>query len=435
MAMKYGPTDPKAPVIVPPASLSFQESRTPFDYAVAVRSIVERLERRFGCEFRLYQENNSNDIWNGLEDDIRAGYEGVEHEASLFDLVETREFSYEADPEPGAAGFDIRPTLRNNLFVYPRHRVAFTRIPLVRMHSIGWEELIFAADDRSLQAFLAEMNARQLADRQIIMFVDANDGMERRRESPVRPVDRDDVLLDDTLKQEIYRSVDEFFSGDRSFYETYGIPYKRGILLYGKPGNGKTTLVKSIAGSVKAPVAYWQITPYTSSGSIRQVFDSAAKMAPMVLVVEDIDSLPESCRSFFLNTLDGVASKEGIFLIGTTNYPEKIDPALMNRAGRFDRAYEVKSPNEAQRLAYLTRRGLGRFADADAVARTAKLTEGFTVAQLGELYVSAALQMHYEQEVALERLVEGLKSDFSRGRSRDWLSDAGARRLGFVAGE
>jgi SpoVK/Ycf46/Vps4 family AAA+-type ATPase len=57
----------------------------------------------------------------------------------------------------------------------------------------------------------------------------------------------------------------------------------------------------------------------------------------MVLVIEDIDSMPEGVRSYFLNTLDGVTSKEGIFLIGTTNYPEKIDPGLMNRGGRFDR--------------------------------------------------------------------------------------------------
>ncbi|MFK4996941.1 ATP-binding protein [Bacillus sp. N9] len=76
-------------------------------------------------------------------------------------------------------------------------------------------------------------------------------------------------------------------------------------------------------------------------------------MAPMVLVIEDIDSMPESVRSVFLNTLDGATSKEGIFLIGTTNYPERIDPALINRAGRFDRAYEIKKPTEKLRMQYL----------------------------------------------------------------------------------
>jgi hypothetical protein len=123
---------------------------------------------------------------------------------------------------------------------------------------------------------------------------------------------------------------------DRTFFKEYQLPYKRGILLYGKPGNGKTTLVKSIAGSVKAPVAYWQITENTCSDSIQEVFQAAANLAPMILVIEDIDAMPQRARSYFLNILDGATSKEGIFLIGTTNYPEQIDPALMNRAGRFD---------------------------------------------------------------------------------------------------
>jgi AAA+ superfamily predicted ATPase len=113
----------------------------------------------------------------------------------------------------------------------------------------------------------------------------------------------------------------------------------------------KTTLVKSISGSVGAPVAYWQITEFTNSESIKEVFAAANQRAPMILVIEDIDSMPDSCRSYFLNTLDGATSKEGIYLIGTTNYPEKID------------------------------------------AQAAQGTEGFTLAQLSELYVSAAVEI------------------------------------------
>src|SRR5699024_5277874 len=130
-------------------------------------------------------------------------------------------------------------------------------------------------------------------------------------------------------------AIDEFFANEGAFFKTYDIPYRRGILLYGNPGNGKTTLVKSIAGSVEAPVIYWQITEYTTSYSIDEVFEMANKMAPVILIVEDIDSTPTESRSVFLNALDGATTKEGIFLIGTTNYPERIDPALINRAGRF----------------------------------------------------------------------------------------------------
>lgn len=406
-----------------------------FNYIAAVQGIVDFLEERFGSGFRLFYQDDGNEVWNGLEEDLRNGYEGVEHVASLFDLVETDVFEYASDSEPGRTGYTIRPAVRNNLFVYEKHLVALARVPMVVQHGLGYEDLIFCQSNEALMRFLEEMRERQLADPKITVFTDTRDGLEHSRESVAYSVNRDEVFMEEELKTQIYRSIDEFFSKDRAFFQTYGIPYKRGILLYGKPGNGKTTLVKSISSTTSAPVAYWQITEHTSSGSIQEVFETAAQMAPMVLVIEDIDSMPGSCRSYFLNTLDGATSKEGIYLIGTTNYPEKIDPALMNRAGRFDRAYEVKPPNEALRRAYLMHIGMTRMADEETIARAARAAEGFSLAQLSELYASAALQMHYENETDLERLISGMKSDHAKGRSREWMTDGQSRKMGFVQGE
>ncbi|MFC3798781.1 AAA family ATPase [Cohnella sp. GCM10012308] len=420
-----------------------------FDYTMAVRRIADWLCERYGCEFHLYYQEDSDDAWDGLADDIRSGYPGVTHAISLFDLVETRMFKYAPDPTheadrdskpeaggtPVSGGHDICMAVRNNVFVYPAHRVAFARVPRLTQFGLGYEDLIFAQSDAQLGCFLSEMRERQLSDRQLLVFTDTRDGLERSRETAERPVDREGVFMDESLKEQIFRSVDTFFADDRSFYQTYGVPYKRGILLYGKPGNGKTTLVKSISATVNAPVAYWQITEFTGSESIQQVFDAAVKLAPMVLVVEDIDSMPDSCRSYFLNTLDGATSREGIFLIGTTNYPEKIDPALMNRAGRFDRAYEVKLPSEPLRLAYLTYKGAGRLTDESGLPEIARLTEGFTFAQLAELYVSAALELHQTGKADWQLLIAGMKTDLSKGRSREWMSESAGRRLGFAAGD
>ncbi|RUS45741.1 ATP-binding protein [Cohnella sp. AR92] len=403
-----------------------------FNYIAIVQSIIEFLSERYGCEFRLYYQDDGYEVWNGLEEDLKRRYDGVEHLASLFDLVETTVFEYSSESASEQKGYTIRPAVRNNLFGYSEHRVALARVPRVTQNGLGYEDLIFGASEEGLLKFLEEMRERQLNDPKILLFTDTRDGLEQNREPVNGTVGRDDVFMEEELKTQIYRSVDEFFSKDRSFFQTYGIPYKRGILLYGKPGNGKTTLVKSISSTTNAPVAYWQITEYTSSGSIQEVFEAAVQMAPMVLVIEDIDSMPASCRSFFLNTLDGATSKDGIYLIGTTNYPEKIDPALMNRAGRFDRAYEVRTPNESLRHAYLVRKGLNRFLDDEIVAQAAKRTEGFTLAQLSELYASAALQMHYENKVDLERLLAEMKSDYSKGKSREWMTDGQARKVGFT---
>ncbi|MFD0589660.1 AAA family ATPase [Paenibacillus sp. GCM10027627] len=403
-----------------------------FDYVAMMQRIVAFLQKRLDCGIRLYYQEDNNDIWDMLEEDIRRGDGGVEHAASLYDLVETDMFRFQSDLTRRETKYEICASVRNNLFVYPQFRVAFARIPKENYHGLGTEDIMFAESDEALSRFLEHMRERQLADRKIILYSDTRNGLDSERMSATQPVTRDDVCMEESLKTHIYRSVDEFFAGEGAFFREYGISYKRGILLYGKPGNGKTTLVKSISSTVNAPVAYWQITEYTSSESISEVFSAAVRIAPMVLVIEDIDSMPESCRSYFLNTLDGISSKEGVFLIGTTNYPERIDPALMNRAGRFDRAYEVKSPDEPLRYEYLLRKGMERLADRETIALIAKRTEGFTCAQLSELYVSAALQKHYEGDVDLEELAASMKSDFSKSKTGEWMKEDRSRGVGFL---
>ncbi|MFB0844126.1 AAA family ATPase [Paenibacillus oleatilyticus] len=405
------------------------------DYAFVIQSIQARLEGQYRARFQLYvQEDYGQDLWDQLERDIQADNPEVERLCAVFDTVEARTFTF-GDAMEGE-GPRMFPSLRNNVFVYPRFRVAMARVPMFRQHGISCEDFIWAESDAGLAEFLTDMSRRQRQyDReQVTVFKDTRDGLDRERESLTRGVKRDEVVMNEGVKTEIYRSIDEFFAQDRHFFQTYGLPYKRGILLYGKPGNGKTTLVKSIAGSVDAPVAYWHITEYTTSDSIQEVFEAAVRMAPMVLVIEDIDSMPESARSYFLNTLDGATSKEGIFLIGTTNYPEKIDPALMNRAGRFDRAYEIKLPDEEQRRSYLLLKRLHELLDDEAVAVAARATEGFTFAQLGELYVSAALRKHYEHTVDVEQLVREMNTELGKGRTQLWHSDQKSSRVGFTTG-
>ncbi|KRF21675.1 ATPase [Paenibacillus sp. Soil787] len=403
------------------------------DYAYVLERIQYVLGDKYGHHFEPYlSDDGKEEYWELLEQDVKTGSSDVQFVTKIFDHMESRAFGIDAENE--ALAYRTFPTLRNNVFVYPSWGIALARVPIFRMNGVGEEDFVFAVEDASLLRFLehARQRRRDLDRRQVTVFTDGPHGMEKELAPITRMVDRAEVIMKDEVKTDIYRSIDQFFTEDRAFFKEYQLPYKRGILLYGKPGNGKTTLVKSIAGSVKAPVAYWQITENTGSESIQEVFQAAANMAPMILVIEDIDAMPQRARSYFLNILDGATSKEGIFLIGTTNYPEQIDPALMNRAGRFDRAYEIKLPDLELRQIYLEQKGIGKLLSKELIRVTAKQTEGFTFAQLNELYVSAALQWHYEQSVNIDKLVKLMKSDLHKGQTMSWMKEDSDVRVGFL---
>ncbi|HEX6483903.1 MAG TPA: ATP-binding protein [Ktedonobacteraceae bacterium] len=201
----------------------------------------------------------------------------------------------------------------------------------------------------------------------------------------------DNLILRGNLKQEIRDDLVQFFAS-RALYEEYGIPWKRGILFIGPPGNGKTHAVKALINSMEQPCLYIK-----SLHGVQQVFDRARRTSPCILVIEDLDSqLYPQNRSAFLNELDGFAANIGIVTLATTNHPERLDPAILDRPSRFDRKYHFELPDAPERSRYLTMWNASLKPalqlSPEGISKINELTADFSFAYLKELFLSSMMQ-------------------------------------------
>lgn len=169
------------------------------------------------------------------------------------------------------------------------------------------------------------------------------------------------VILDKDVKKKILADVIEFLES-REWYVDHGIPYRRGILLKGPPGTGKTSFSCALAGKFNLNIYYMILGDEgLTDGDLRDLLNSVSKRC--IVILEDIDcaglerrDLKDSAGcssekkvslSGLLNAIDGVTSSEGRILIMTTNHEEQLDPALL-RPGRVDITYQFSLATKDQ---------------------------------------------------------------------------------------
>ncbi|EJP65771.1 ATPase protein [Beauveria bassiana ARSEF 2860] len=212
------------------------------------------------------------------------------------------------------------------------------------------------------------------------------------------------VILDQDMKNAIIDDHLSFFRS-RSTYQDLKVPWKRGIIYHGPPGNGKTISIKAMMHTLykltpEVPTLYVRsLTSFLGpEDSIKKIFSRARQFAPCYLVFEDLDSLvSDSVRSYFLNEVDGLQSNDGIFMIGSTNHLDRLDPGIANRPSRFDRKYLFPDPNLKERIAYC-HFWQAKLADNKSIEFPDKLCEAiaeitydFSFAYMQEAFIAALL--------------------------------------------
>ncbi|MBX2798380.1 MAG: ATP-binding protein [Myxococcales bacterium] len=215
----------------------------------------------------------------------------------------------------------------------------------------------------------------------------------------IRDATFDNLVLPPGMAESLLSSFRQFLASEEE-YATYGVPWKRGVLFLGPPGNGKTHCIKALINALELPCLYVQSFESTYGSpqqNVQQVFERARRTTPCALVLEDLDSLlNDKTRAFFLNELDGFASNRGILTLATTNHPDKLDPAIVDRPSRFDRKVPFTLPAQAERATYLQlwvgNLPPGAEVGGADVEHLARATEGFSYAYVKELMLSSLMR-------------------------------------------
>ena len=245
-----------------------------------------------------------------------------------------------------------------------------------------------------------------------------------------------DVAGADEAKDELMEIVEFLKAPER--YGRLGAHVPKGVLLVGPPGTGKTLLARAVAGESGVPFfsisgsEFVEMFVGVGASRVRDMFKQARDKAPAIIFIDEIDTLggartgpamgghdeKEQTLNQLLSEMDGFDAASGLVIIGATNRPEVLDPALL-RPGRFDRQVLVDRPDRKGRAQivriYLEKIKLAPGVEPDAIAQ---MTPGFTGADLANLVNEAALLATRHDaadvklldfEAAIERIVAGLE--------------------------
>jgi len=229
-----------------------------------------------------------------------------------------------------------------------------------------------------------------------LSFLDSADHRPRvyTANGSTRPVARlswDELILDPTIVN-LLKDDFECFWARETWFRARNLPFRRGYLLHGPPGNGKSSAIRAMMTS-RGLSAYTLrlFDPHADDSDLEAVFERAAKHRPSIVLLEDLDrAFPRTGESksslslqALLNCLDGVGTPEGIVVIATANEPSVLDPAILKRPGRFDRVVHFPNPCAQLRRDYFLK--MHPRLDRQGLAPVVAESDGMSFAQRREV--------------------------------------------------
>jgi cell division protease FtsH len=279
----------------------------------------------------------------------------------------------------------------------------------------------------------------------------------RRVEASEQPVTFEDVAGIDEAKEELTEIVDFLKNPDK--YLKLGGKIPPGVLLMGPPGTGKTLLARAVAGEAGVPFFQMSASEFVEmivgvgASRVRDLFAQAKAAAPAIIFIDELDAIGrsrsaagpnfsgghderEQTLNQILTEMDGFDSGTGVIVLGATNRPEVLDPALL-RPGRFDRRVAVQPPDRAGREAILRvhTRSVPLAPDVDLGAIAAS-TPGMVGADLANLVNEAALlaAKRGHDQVTREDFTDAMERIVLGAARKVMLSEEDRRRTAYHEG-